>query len=93
MQDFFWKTFFTVAVSVFLAELGDKTQLATVMFSANKETSKWAVFLGSAVALVCASAIGVAVGAQLEKVISPELLKRIAGVGFVVIGIWTFFSK
>ncbi len=93
MQDVFWRTVLTVGTTVFLAELGDKTQLATVMFAAGKETSKWAVFLGSAVALVCASAIGVAVGAQLEKVISPELLRRIAGAGFVVIGVWTFFSK
>jgi putative Ca2+/H+ antiporter (TMEM165/GDT1 family) len=89
----FWKTFTTVLTTVFLAEIGDKTQLATVVFSADAKTNKWAVFIGSATALTLAAALGVLVGAQMEKLISPRTLKIVAGIGFVAIGIWTIFSK
>jgi putative Ca2+/H+ antiporter (TMEM165/GDT1 family) len=81
-----------VFVTVFLAEIGDKTQLATMLFATKQESSKWAIFLGSAVALVLAAGIGVLVGEQLGKWISPKTLKWIAGAGFVVIGIWTIVS-
>lgn len=88
-----WKTFFTVLSTVFLAEIGDKTQLATMLFSANANTNKWAVFFGSATALVLAAGIGVLIGAQLEKFISPQTLKWFAGIGFIVVGLWTLLSK
>ncbi|MBK8596723.1 MAG: TMEM165/GDT1 family protein [Holophagales bacterium] len=88
-----WKTFATVFVTVFIAEIGDKTQLATLLFSADKEVSKWTVFAGSALALTAAAAIGVIVGSQLERFISPKVLKSVAGVGFLVIGAWTLLSK
>ena len=88
-----WKTFATVFVTVFIAEIGDKTQLATLLFSADKEVSKWTVFAGSALALTAAAAIGVIVGSQLERFVSPKVLKSVAGVGFLVIGAWTLLSK
>ncbi len=88
-----WKTFATVFVTVFVAEMGDKTQLATLLFSADKQVSKWAVFAGSALALVAAAGIGVLVGSQLERFISPKILKTVAGVGFLAIGAWTLLSK
>ena len=88
-----WKTFATVFVTVFVAEIGDKTQLATLLFSADKQVSKWAVFAGSALALTAAAAIGVLVGSQLERFISPKVLKTVAGVGFLAIGAWTLVSK
>ena len=88
-----WQAFLTVFVTVFLAEIGDKTQLATMLFSAKGETSKWVVFAGSASALVLAAAIGVIVGAQLERFVSPTTLKLIAGLGFIGVGLWTIFSK
>ena len=50
-----WKTFATVFVTVFVAEMGDKTQLATLLFSADRQVSKWAVFAGSALALTAAA--------------------------------------
>jgi putative Ca2+/H+ antiporter (TMEM165/GDT1 family) len=87
-----WKTFSTVFISVFVAEIGDKTQLATMLFSA-EHPNKWIVFAGSAGALVLASAIGVIVGAQLERFINPRTLKLIAGIGFIVIGGWTLYSR
>jgi putative Ca2+/H+ antiporter (TMEM165/GDT1 family) len=88
----FWQTFSTVFVTVFLAEIGDKTQLSTMLYASKNPTSPWAVFFGSASALVCAAAIGVVVGSQLEKIISPKTLKLLAGIAFIGIGIWTIFS-
>jgi putative Ca2+/H+ antiporter (TMEM165/GDT1 family) len=93
MEKTFIATLLTVAVSVFIAEIGDKTQLATMIFASDAKTSLWAVFLGSAIALVAAAGIGVVAGAALSKVISPEILKIIAGVGFIAIGIWTLWSR
>jgi putative Ca2+/H+ antiporter (TMEM165/GDT1 family) len=87
------KAFLSVFVTVFLAEIGDKTQLATMLFAAEAKSSKWIVFAGSALALVLAAAIGVLVGAQLERFISPRTLKIVAGVGFIAIGLWTIVSK
>jgi putative Ca2+/H+ antiporter (TMEM165/GDT1 family) len=88
-----WKVFFSVFTTVFLAEIGDKTQLATMLFAAEGKASKWVIFAGSSLALVLAAAIGVMVGAQLEKWISPRTLKTVAGIGFVAIGLWTLLSK
>ena len=88
-----WRTFFTVLTTVFLAEIGDKTQLATMLFAAKGETSKWIVFLAASLALILAAAIGVLVGGVVERFISPRTLKIVAGIGFVAIGIWTIVSK
>lgn len=88
-----WQAFATIFLTVFLAEIGDKTQLATMLFSAKGEASKWLVFAGSATALVLAAAIGVVVGGQLEKLISPSTLQVIAGVGFICVGVWTLVSR
>ncbi|HYH99512.1 TMEM165/GDT1 family protein [Hyalangium sp.] len=82
----------TTFVAVFLAELGDKTQLATLTFAASGQ-SRWSVFIGSAAALVATSAIAVLVGEALARVISPTLLKRLAGVAFVLIGAWVLWSS
>ena len=80
-------------MTVFLAEMGDKTQLATLLFSADRETNKWIVFAGSATALILAAGLGVLVGAQVERFVRPQMLKLIAGSGFIVIGLWTIFSR
>jgi putative Ca2+/H+ antiporter (TMEM165/GDT1 family) len=88
-----WKSFAAVFVTVFLAEIGDKTQLATMMFSAEGESNRWVVFAASATALVLAAAIGVLVGAQLERFVQPRTLKLIAGIGFIAIGLWTIVSR
>ncbi len=87
------KSFAIVFVTVFLAEVGDKTQLATMLFAADKASSKWLVFVASSAALVAAAAIGVLVGSQLERVISPSNLKIVAGIGFIVIGAWTLYAR
>ena len=83
------KVLLTVFVAVFIAELGDKTQLATMLFAADKEVSKWTVFLGASLALVVASGIGVLAGGVVSQYVSEKYLHYIAGIGFVGIGIWT----
>jgi putative Ca2+/H+ antiporter (TMEM165/GDT1 family) len=79
----------TVFTSVFIAELGDKTQLATMLFAADKGTSKLTVFIGAALALVLTSAIGVAAGSVVSQYVSEKTLQYVAGVGFIGIGLWT----
>jgi putative Ca2+/H+ antiporter (TMEM165/GDT1 family) len=88
-----WQAFLTVFVTVFLAEIGDKTQLATLLFSAKGESSRWVIFAASSTALVLAAGIGVLVGGQLEKFVSPGTLKLVAGLGFIGVGLWTLASK
>ena len=88
-----WRSFAAVFAAVFLAEIGDKTQLATMLFAAEGQTSKWVVFAASSAALVAAAGIGVLVGAQLERLVRPQTLKLVAGIGFVVIGVWTIVSR
>lgn len=80
------KVFFTIFAVVFLAELGDKTQLATMLFAADKEVSKLTVFAAASAALVLASAIGVLAGSLLSAYISEQMLAYIAGTGFMLIG-------
>lgn len=84
-----FKILFTVFTAIFIAELGDKTQIATMLFASDKEVSKLTIFLGSSLALVFASAIGVLAGGIISQYISEKILHYVAGIGFIVIGIWT----
>ncbi len=86
------KTLFTVFASVFVAELGDKTQLATLLFAADKQVSKLTVFIGSASALVLTSVLGVLAGALLSEHLNERYLHYAAGAGFLAIGIWTLLK-
>jgi len=88
-----WKVLSTVFASVFIAELGDKTQLATMLFASDKDTNKLTVFLGAAAALVVTSALGVIAGSLLSEYISEKVLRYLAGVGFIAIGIWTLMKS
>ena len=83
------KVLLTVFIAVFIAELGDKTQLATLLFAADKDVNKWTVFLGASSALVVAAGIGVLAGGLIAQYVSERFLLYIAGIGFVGIGIWT----
>jgi putative Ca2+/H+ antiporter (TMEM165/GDT1 family) len=69
-----------------VAELGDKTQLATLSL-ASGGSSRWAVFAGSALALVTTSAIAVLAGEAVSSVVSPIWLRRAAGIVFLVLGL------
>jgi len=87
-----YKVFFTVFTAVFIAEIGDKTQLATMLFAADKEVSKLTVFFGASLALIVASGIGVFAGSLISQFISEKQLHYIAGIGFLGIGIWTILK-
>ena len=75
--------------TVFLAELGDKTQLATLLFASDAKNSPWPVFFAAAGALVLSTAIAVMLGTAAERYLTMVPLKLIAGLGFVAVGAWT----
>ncbi|MSR10798.1 MAG: TMEM165/GDT1 family protein [Gammaproteobacteria bacterium] len=87
-----WKIFGMVFATVFVAELGDKTQLATMLFATDKEVSKLMIFVAASAALIVASALGVLAGSLLSEYINPRYLHYIAGVGFIGIGAYTLYS-
>jgi putative Ca2+/H+ antiporter (TMEM165/GDT1 family) len=84
-----WAFLATVFGTVFLAEIGDKTQLATLLYASDSEHNRWHVFLASSAALVVAAGIGVLLGAALGKAVPQQALKWAAGIGFIAIGVWT----
>ena len=87
-----WKVFATVFGTVFLAELGDKTQLATLLFASRSNVSLWTIFFAASAALVLTSAIGVAAGSVVSQYVNPRYLSYAAGMGFIVIGGWTLYQ-
>jgi putative Ca2+/H+ antiporter (TMEM165/GDT1 family) len=82
------KALLVVFLSVFMAELGDKTQVATLLFAADQNLSRWEVFAAASAALVFASLLAVLFGAQISRVVPPSTLRVVAGLGFVAIGLW-----
>ncbi|HMH51990.1 MAG TPA: TMEM165/GDT1 family protein [Candidatus Acidoferrum sp.] len=88
-----WATLLSVFTTVFLAEIGDKTQVATLLFASDRQVSRWVVFAGAALALTTAAGIAVLVGAQVDRFVSRSMLKIVAGIGFIAIGIWTLLSR
>lgn len=86
-----WKIFIIVFASVLIAELGDKTQLATMLFATDKAVSKYIVFFAASAALVVASAIGVFAGSLLSEYINTRYLQYLAGLGFIGVGLFTLF--
>ncbi|MFQ5600834.1 MAG: TMEM165/GDT1 family protein [Candidatus Krumholzibacteriia bacterium] len=83
------KIFATVFGTVFVAELGDKTQLATLLYASDARNPKLTVFAASASALVFSSALGVLAGSFVAQYANPKLLSWIAGLGFIAVGVWT----
>jgi putative Ca2+/H+ antiporter (TMEM165/GDT1 family) len=81
-----WKLFASTFLAIFVAELGDKTQLATLSLAAGG-SSRWVVFAGSALALIATSALAVLFGEALTRVIPPVWIRRGAGVLFLVLGV------
>jgi putative Ca2+/H+ antiporter (TMEM165/GDT1 family) len=86
------RLFASTFVAIFIAELGDKTQLATLSLSGGS-SSRWAVFLGASLALVATSAIAVLAGEAITRVVRPEWLRKAAGLVFVVLGVLYLTSK
>ena len=86
------KTFIAVFGTVFLAELGDKTQLATLLFASRPSVSLVTVFVGASAALILSSVLAVAGGSFVTNFLNPRYLSYIAGTGFVAIGLWTIWQ-
>ena len=86
------KLLLAVFSTIFIAELGDKTQIATLLYASESTNSKFTVFLGSACALVTASGIAVLVGSFLSQYINSKYLSWVAGLGFICVGIWTIIK-
>ena len=82
------KPYAIVFVSVLLAELGDKTQLATLLFASDAALSRWGVLAAAGGALVTSTALAVLVGTWLGSWLTPRHLNLAAGIGFVAIGAW-----
>lgn len=86
------KVLLTVFGAILIAELGDKTQLATLLFAADREVSKVTVFIGASLALIVASGIGVLAGGVISQYVDGKYLRYLAGAGFIAIGIWTLLK-
>ena len=87
------RLFATVFASVFVAELGDKTQLATLLYASDRAHPKLTVFAASASALVLSSALGVLAGGVISEYVSPRALRWAAGLGFIAVGVWVLAGK
>lgn len=86
------KLFATVFGTVFIAELGDKTQLATLLYASDAANPKLTVFAASAAALVLASALGVLGGSLIAEYVNPRAMRWVAGLGFICVGMWVLVS-
>jgi len=87
-----WRIFLTTFTTIFFAEIGDKTQLATFSLAASSR-SRWAVFGGASLALVIATAVAIFAGDMVAHVISRDWLRRIAGALFLVMGALLLFGR
>ena len=87
-----WRVLFTTFGIIFLAELGDKTQIAAMTMAAQKKRP-WEVFIGASLSLAAVSAIGVLVGTALGQYLPIEWIKRVAGAAFIVIGFLVLIGK
>jgi Ca2+/H+ antiporter, TMEM165/GDT1 family len=86
------KTFWLTFVTLFVAELGDKTQLSVITLT-SKTAEPLKVFIGAACALVLVTLLGVLLGEILVRFVPVEIIKKIAAGAFIVIGILMFFGK
>jgi len=87
------RLFAAVFSTIFLAELGDKTQFATLLYAADASHSKLTVFAASAAALVLTSALGVLAGSLVAEYVSPGIVRWVAGLGFIGVGIWVLLAR
>jgi putative Ca2+/H+ antiporter (TMEM165/GDT1 family) len=87
------KLFATVFITIFLAEIADKTQIATMLYASCAGNSKLIVFCGAVLALVTATALAVVVGMMLSQHINEKLMMRLAGGAFIAVGLWTLIQS
>ncbi len=86
------KLFATIFGTIFLAELGDKTQLATLLFASQDRSSLLTVFVAASSALIATTAIGVLAGAIVSNYLDQRILSNIAGLVFIAVGVWTIWQ-
>jgi len=89
---FKWSAFWTTFGALFIAEMGDKTQLAAITLAAETR-SPLSVFLGAALALALVSLIGVAVGTLLGQYLPEKLIHNVAAIAFIIIGVLMLWGK
>lgn len=87
------KLFATVFSTIFVAELGDKTQLATLLYASDASHPKLTVFAASAAALVLTSALGVLAGSLVAGYVSPKVVRWVAGLAFIAVGVWVLVTR
>jgi putative Ca2+/H+ antiporter (TMEM165/GDT1 family) len=87
------KTLAVIFGSVFLAELGDKTQLATMLYATEKSVRPLHVFIAASSALVFSTLLAVVFGEMVTRVVPAKTLKSIAGLVFVGVGLWTILRN
>ena len=87
------KLFATVFGTIFVAELGDKTQLATLLYASDAAHPKLTVFAASAAALVLTSALGVLAGSWVAHTVNPKIVRWIAGLAFIAVGVWVLVGR
>lgn len=87
-----WRVLLTTFGVIFLAEMGDKTQIAAMTMAAGKKRP-WEVFIAASLALITVSAIGVVVGSALSQYLPLEWIKRGAGASFIIIGVLVLLGK
>ena len=87
-----WRVMLTTFGIIFLAEMGDKTQLAAMTMAADKKRP-WEVFLGASLALAAVSAVGILVGTALGHYLPLDWIKRVAGAAFILVGVLMLVGK
>lgn len=87
-----WNAFWLTFGAIFMAELGDKTQLGVLSLAASGK-SPWTVFVAAVLALTAASALGVLAGQLLSRHLNPQTMKITSGTLFVLIGFWILTKK
>ena len=87
------RAYLAVFVTVFLAELGDKTQVATFLFATNPGASKLGVFAAAAAALLVSTMLAVVIGGQVGTLLALERIKLLAGAAFIGIGLWMLLGR
>ena len=87
------KTLFVIFGTVLLAELGDKTQIATMLYATDNTVRPLSVFIAAAGALVVSTSLAVVFGSTITRYVPTATLKLIAGIAFIVVGVWTIVSR
>lgn len=87
-----WKLLASSFVAIFLAEMGDKTQIAALALSGGS-ASRWVIFVGASLALIASTALAVLAGGLVGRYVPEIWLKRSAGVLFIAIGVVFLLAK